>query len=108
MADERLIRLRYDGVCAHCGEQLKVGLRGWWEGEHKTVRCEGCGPAAPPSPKAAPTFDASAEPNVAGASAQREFERLRQRREDDTRERHPRIGGLILRVTNEPQSTKAW
>jgi hypothetical protein len=107
MADERLMRLRYDGVCARCGEELKASMRGWWEGERKTVRCERCGPAAPPSPKA-PAFDVSAEPNVGGASAQREFERRRKRREDDMRQRHPRIGGLILGLTNEPQSTKAW
>jgi hypothetical protein len=107
MADERLIRLRYDGVCARCAGVLKTGIRGWWDGETKTVRCETCGPAAPPSPKAMPEHDASAEPTVAGASAQREFERRRRRRDDEVRKDHPHIGGLILALTNEPQSTTA-
>ncbi len=48
------------------------------------------------------------EPGVAGASAQREFERRRTKREDSIRARHPHLGGLILALTNEPQSTRAW
>ena len=41
-------------------------------------------------------------------SAQREHERRRARREIDATSRHPRIGRLILAVTTDPQSTKAW
>jgi hypothetical protein len=108
VADERLIRLRYDGVCAGCAEVLEAGVRGWWEGDAKAVRCEVCGPAAPPSPKVMPEFDASLQPDVAGASAQRQFDRLHQGREDETRTHHPHIGGLILAVTTDPQSTTAW
>jgi hypothetical protein len=108
MTDERLIRLRFEGVCARCGQVLEAGFRGWWQSESKTVRCEACGPAAPPSPTAMPSPDVSGPPSVAGASAQREFERRRQRREEEKRRRHPHIGGLILALTNEPQSTTAW
>jgi len=43
-----------------------------------------------------------------GASARREFERRRDAREQRVRERHPRIGGFLLAVTEEPQSTRAW
>lgn len=45
---------------------------------------------------------------TAGASARREFERRRDAREQRVRERHPRIGGFLLAVTEEPQSTRAW
>ena len=43
-----------------------------------------------------------------GASARREFERRQAKREARIRERHPRIGGLILAISEEPQSTAAW
>lgn len=45
---------------------------------------------------------------TAGASARREFERRKTRREDRIRTKHPRLGGLILAATDEPQSTTAW
>lgn len=45
---------------------------------------------------------------TAGASARREFERRRDAREKRVRERFPRIGGFLLAVTDEPQSTRAW
>jgi hypothetical protein len=44
----------------------------------------------------------------AGASAQREFERRRDKRAQRIREKHPRLGGLILILSEEPQSTTAW
>jgi hypothetical protein len=44
----------------------------------------------------------------AGASARREFERRRSAREERVRTKHPRLGGLILAVSDEPQSTTAW
>jgi hypothetical protein len=44
----------------------------------------------------------------AGGSAQREFERRKDKRESRVREKHPRLGGLILALSDEPQSTKAW
>lgn len=45
---------------------------------------------------------------AAGTSARREYERRRAKREDTTRERHPRIGGLLLALQEEPQSERAW
>lgn len=43
-----------------------------------------------------------------GASARREYERRRDKRETRIRTKHPRLGGLILAIIDEPQSTKAW
>lgn len=43
-----------------------------------------------------------------GASARREHERRHQRREESIRTKHPRLGGLILELTDAPQTTKAW
>jgi len=45
---------------------------------------------------------------VAGASARREGERRRAKRERETLERHPRLGKLILRATEEPQTARSW
>ena len=45
---------------------------------------------------------------VPGASARREFERRRLGREKRIRTAHPKLGGLIHALTDDPQSTKAW
>jgi hypothetical protein len=45
---------------------------------------------------------------VAGASARRENERRKAKRETNIRTSHPVIGGFLLAVTDDPQSTKAW
>jgi hypothetical protein len=51
---------------------------------------------------------AAGEGGTAGASAQREYERRKSRREEQIRDRHPKLGGLILALSDDPQSTKAW
>lgn len=43
-----------------------------------------------------------------GASARREFERRKAKREEHTRAKHPKLGGLILALSDDPQSTNAW
>jgi hypothetical protein len=48
------------------------------------------------------------ELGTAGASARREHERRRAGREQRTRERHPRLGGVILALQNDPQHERAW
>ena len=48
------------------------------------------------------------ERGTAGGSARREYERRRDARDQRVRERFPRIGGFLLAVTDEPQSTRAW
>jgi hypothetical protein len=44
----------------------------------------------------------------AGASAQREYLRRKQNREARVRRRHPRIGGLMLALSSEPQHETAF
>lgn len=43
-----------------------------------------------------------------GASARREYERRRGKREAATRERHPRLGNLLLRLQSPPASEVTW
>ena len=67
-------------------------------------------------PADVPTESASAAPpppppvqiGVAGASLDREYQRRVAKREHDVRKRHPRIGGVILALTDDPQTTKAF
>lgn len=118
------MRLRYAGTCRSCGAALADGTTAVYERATKTVVCLDClapagassaealpsGPvAAPPVADAAPPL----EPPVvvagsAGASAQREYERRKAKREDRIRTAHPKLGGLILAVSDEPHSTTAW
>jgi hypothetical protein len=45
---------------------------------------------------------------TAGASAARTGALRRENRERRIHEKHPRLGGLILALSNEPQSTRSW
>jgi hypothetical protein len=66
--------------------------------------------AAPPPPIFPHDVSVSSpiDAGVAGASARREFERRAAKRETRIREEHPKLGGLILALTDDPQSTTAW
>ncbi len=61
------------------------------------------------APRSLPTM---AQPNdtsgAAGASARREHERRKARRESGVRERHPRLGGVILALQDAPQRETSW
>lgn len=48
------------------------------------------------------------ELGIAGGSAQHEFARRQAKRQDRIRTAHPRLGGLILALSDDPQSTTAW
>lgn len=48
------------------------------------------------------------EPGVAGASARRRYDRLKANREKDVRDKHPRLGGLLLSLQDEPRHQRAW
>jgi hypothetical protein len=119
------MRLRYAGSCRLCDAELAAGVPGVYERATKTVRCLECGstPEPPQAPQlqgnrarggaelgGAPNDLASndLEAGVAGASARREFERRRTRREDRIRSEHPKLGGLILALSDDPQTTRAW
>ena len=95
----RRLHLRYSGTCEACGAELAPGADALYDPSRKTVRCLSC-----------PTLaEAPVELGVAGGSARREFERRAAKREAETKARYGiRLGGLIVALTNEPQSTRAW
>lgn len=61
-----------------------------------------------PTGDAVPEQPPPVETGVAGGSAKAEYQRRVARREQRVRERHPKLGGLILALTDEPQHARAW
>ena len=95
------MRLRYAGTCRLCGRALPAGADAVYERDRRTVRCLECAVDEQPAPE-------RLEPGTAGASARREYERRHRRREERIRAAHPKLGGLILALSDDPQSTQAW
>ena len=122
--DVKRMRLRYAGTCRECGDAVPAGETANYERESKTVVCLDCATApaaAPQGPASALEVEAgsslpagdSTDPEriaagAAGASAQREYERRKAKREERVRTAHPKIGGFLLAISDEPQSTTAW
>ncbi len=103
LAPARRWRVKYDGACSRCGMFLRVGDVAVYERTTRTIRCVEC-PKAQDEPKE-PMIDAG----VAGGSARREYERRKTNRETRVKDRFGRrLGGVLLAVTDEPQSTRAW
>lgn len=125
--DEKPMRLRYAGVCRVCGVELPARADAIYERATKAVRCVGHDVRGSAEPAVVEVGDAAftvamepdeaevvtvveeiVESGMAGASARREFERRRTKREDRIRAKHPKLGAFILAVTDDPQSTTAW
>ena len=106
------MRLRYPGTCRVCGVELAAGAEAIYERTSKTVRCVSHDAVAPLRFPSLKVVDEAAldvvESGTAGASARREFERRKAARDQRIRAKHPKLGGLILGVTDQPRSTTAW
>jgi hypothetical protein len=111
-SDEKRMALRYAGTCRVCGTEIPARTQAIYERSTKTVRClTHEGPAtsqADDEELAAPVVAAAPAAGTPGGSARREFDRRRQARERRIRAKHPKLGGLILALGDEPQSTTAW
>jgi hypothetical protein len=116
----KTMALRYAGRCRDCGTDLPARTVAIYDRATKTVQCRACHAThAPgvevPSPDLEPTSEDypglvpdSVDSGTAGASARREFDRRHARREERVHEAHPHLGGLILALSDDPQSTRAW
>ena len=102
--DEKRMRLRFAGTCRVCDMELAAKSEAIYEPSSKSVRCLTHDGLLEASPVEVDAVDAG----TPGASARREFERRKAKSEARTRAKHPRIGGLILALTDDAQSTKAW
>jgi hypothetical protein len=88
----RLIRLRYPTRCSVCGTHLPPRSEARWDKSARVATCRAC-------------VEGRGTP---GASAARENQRRRERREQRARDRFGRLGGVYLALTDEPQATKSW
>lgn len=97
------LRLTYAGICVECGARIPRGARAVYHVASKTVHCWKC-------PDESDVVEATPiDVGIAGSSAQREYERRAAKREAAIKDRFgTRLGGLIVTVTDEPQSTRAW
>lgn len=100
------MRLRYAGVCRICEIDLPARTEAIYERSTKSVRC--LAHEEPAELIGPPGAEAPIDIGVPGASARREFERRKARREKRIREKNPRLGGLILALSDDPQSTTSW
>jgi hypothetical protein len=97
-------RVKYDGICAKCGTPLLRGTVAVWDRPSKSIRCVECPTGDVPEADPVP-IDAG----VGGHSARVRHERLIAKREAELKERWgERVGGWITRLTDEPQSIRAW
>lgn len=98
----RKLRLRYAGVCTRCGRNLAKGEEALYNASKRTVQCIVCESVDMP-------VEALEDPGVAGASAGREYERRKSARDARVRARLGDVlGGVVLAISDEPQSTRAW
>jgi hypothetical protein len=121
------MRLRYAGTCRQCTQPVPAG--GWaiYDRVAKNVVCMTCNDADnghelqpnPPVAAAEAVLDVVASPHevpieapveagTAGASARREHDRRAAKREAGIRAAHPRVGGFLLAISDEPQHVQAW
>jgi hypothetical protein len=96
-ASRKRLRLRRADRCVVCDDDLAVGDEAIWDRASKAATCLGCDAS-----------EATIVEGEAGASASREHARRVHLREQHAREKLGRVGALIVRMTDEPQSTKAW
>ncbi|MBM6402619.1 NERD domain-containing protein [Phycicoccus sp. MQZ13P-5] len=106
------MRLRFAGTCRVCGSELPARAEAIYERATRTVRCVSHEVSTPSAGPAEDVPDVAVpevvDPGTAGASARREFDRRKAAREERIRAKHPKLGGLILAVSDDPQSTTAW
>jgi hypothetical protein len=96
-------RVKYDGLCSRCGTSLRIGDPAVYERRTRSIRCIEC-----PNPSAAETPEPTIDSGVAGTSARREYERRKANRETRIMGKFGRFGGVVLALTDDPQSTRAW
>lgn len=103
------MKLRYAGTCRLCEVGVPARAEAIYEPSTRTVLCLVCAESASATDSDTTPIDAPLTVSgPAGGSARREYERRKATREERVRTRHPKIGGLLLALSDEPQTTRAW
>jgi Nuclease-related domain len=142
---DKMLKIKRPGICVSCAVAMPVGTQAYWNSDRRTLRCVTCREptaslAAPGTPNLEQDADVArnpdtgpgawslTKPDVAGHSAQKEFEKraakeLLKKQEVvnkdaawriEIRERRPLIGRLVAAASPKPQigpmsqSTTAW
>lgn len=96
--------VKYDGACSRCGTLLRAGTPAVYDRARRQLSCIAC-PTAPPEGSSPAPIDTG----IAGGSASSKHQQLQARRESELKGRWgDRVGGLINRFADEPQSIRAW
>ena len=98
-SDVRVMSLSRDDECG-CGAFVPKGATAGWHRTRRVVICTAC-----LETEAAPS---AVEVGVPGGSLDREYERRTAAREKRVRNKHPRIGGLLLRLVGPVRTTEAF
>lgn len=105
------MRLRYAGTCRICNAPIPARAAAVYERDTKTVRClrhDEAAAASGPETAAGAAAPPPVDVGVPGASARREFNRRHQVRQQRVRAKNPKLGALILALSEDPRTTKAW
>ena len=84
-------------TCGDCGRKLRRGAEALHDETFTEVLCLEC-----------VTLDTLHSLGTPGAGARREHARRLERHQTRVRTSHPRLGGLILAVADDPQHVRAW
>ena len=83
--------------CGDCGRRLQRGVEALADDSLAVVLCLEC-----------VALDTVHSLGTPGSGARREHARRRERHEARVRTAHPRLGGLILALADDPQHVRAW
>lgn len=101
---QRLIKLRYQGICASCSNVLPQGTTAWWDQTNRSAHCTICCPEEGGTGLLPTLIDSG----NAGSSSLERYERLHAKREAAIERRWGRFAGVVKFLTDDPQSTRAW
>ena len=111
----KVLALRRPDACSRCARPLAAGTKAAWDAVERRTYCLSCqtDPNIPTDPdQLTPTTVVEValeqQESEGGVSAQREHDKRSARREQQIRQQHPRLGGLLLALSKEPTSTRVW